>query len=475
MLHHSNSRNQRNRVSRIKTLLQATLLLGVVLWLLYQVKHSYDKKNEYLEDAEDQLAHNDRSMFEGRKEKAGSYTGSNMEMVGGNSDVITKPEEGAVGHHSDTFDHNEEKSGETMFKKDSTDLHEDDKRNTERSEAEEGRVNSPDGNTEARSNNSEDETTGHTEDDKHDAESNSDADSKSEVHSTGDDMPQNNHAQEENTGETSGTSHDEVVQGDESVSGDQINASGNGSEGEEGEKKEAVDTQTGSESLRDDAKTETSDGHATGTLPDETGNVPSVHNDNSQNDASESQGDTASATSKSSEHSTSDAVHIETGLEDESASSVTGSGDDKGNSVESNPSNGATAKEKTGTTSGVDEKSAETGTSNEASYSKEANSDKGSAATEATNDQAANTESGNAQGDSASGAVNGSSEEMKPADNQSDAATEASNNSEQVDTKIETITSTNDEHRESQGSDGNSGSNNLNGSGPEQTGKTETQ
>jgi hypothetical protein len=125
------------------------------------VKHSFDKKNEYLDDAEDQLAHNDRSMFQGRKEKAGSY------MVGDNSDVTTKPEEGAVDHHSDTFDHNEN-TGETVFDKDSTNLHEDFKRNTERSEAEEGQVNSAYGNSEANSNNNEDETTGHAEEGKHD-------------------------------------------------------------------------------------------------------------------------------------------------------------------------------------------------------------------------------------------------------------------------------------------------------------------
>ncbi|RCV21958.1 hypothetical protein SETIT_4G181200v2 [Setaria italica] len=222
MLHHSNSRNQRNRGSRIKTLLQATLLVGVIFWLLYQVKHSYYKKNEYLDDAEDQLAHNDRSMFQGRKEKAGSYSDSNVEVVG-------KPEEGSVDHNSDTSDHNGEKSGETVFDKDSSDLHEDDKRNTESSEAEEGQVNSADGNAEAHSNNSEDETTGHAEENKHDTESNSDTEGKSEVHSTGDDMSQNNQAQEESTGETSGTSHDEVVQGDESTG-----ASGNGSDGGRG-------------------------------------------------------------------------------------------------------------------------------------------------------------------------------------------------------------------------------------------------
>ncbi|AQL04043.1 RPGR ORF15 isoform [Zea mays] len=321
MLHHSNSRNQRNRGSRIKTLLQATLLSGVVFWLLYQVKHSYDKKNEYLDDAEDQLTHNDRSIFQARKQKAGSYSDSNVQMVVDNSDVTTKPEEGDVDHHSDTFDHNE-KTVETVFDKDSTNLHEDDKRNTESSEAE-GQVNSGDSNTEANNNKNEDETTSLVEGRKHDTESNSAAESKSEVNSTGDELSQNNHAQEENTREASGMSHDEVAHGDESTS-----ASGtwNGSDGE-GEKKEAVDTQTGSETLPDDAKTEATDDRGTNSLSDETGNIPSVHTDNSQNDASENQGDATSTTSDSSEHGISEAVHIETGLEHGSAttSSVTGS------------------------------------------------------------------------------------------------------------------------------------------------------
>ncbi|CAD6336583.1 unnamed protein product [Miscanthus lutarioriparius] len=395
----------------------------------YHVKHSFDKKNEYLDDAEDQLAHSDRSMFQGRKEKAGSY------MVGDNSDVTTKPEEGAVDHHSDTFDRNEN-TGETVFDKYSTNLHEDDKRNTERSEAEEGQVNSADGNTEANNNNNEDETTGHAEEGKHDTESNSAAESKSEVNSTGDDMSQNNHAQEENTGVVSGTSHDEVVQGDESTS---TSGSGNGS-------------------LPDDAKAEATDDHATGSLPNETGNIPSVHTDNSQNDASENQGDATSTTSDSSEHGTGEAVHIETGLEDESAtaSSGTGSGDDKGNSSDS-----TSAEENTETASGDDEKGTEMGTATEASYSKEENSENSSVSTEAEN----------SQGDSSSG-VNGSSEETS---NKGDGATETSNNGEQVDPKIETSTSTNDEHNESQGAAGSSGSNDSNGNGPEQTGKTESQ
>ncbi|CAL5042367.1 unnamed protein product [Urochloa decumbens] len=440
MLHHSNSRNQRNRGSRIKTLLQATLLVGVIFWLLYQVKHSFDKKNEYLEDAEGQLAHNDRSMFQGRKEKAGSYSDNTVEVVG-------KPEEGVVDHHLDTFDHNE-KGGETVFDKDSTDLHEDDKRNTERSEAEEGQVNSADGNTEAHSNNSDDETTGHVEENKHDTESNPDAEGKSEVHSTGDDMSQNNQEQEENIGDKSETSHDEVVQGDESTG-----ASSNGSDGEEVEKKKAMDTQTGPESLPDDAKTETSDDHGTASLPDETGNIPSVHTDNSQNDASESQGEAASTTSGSSEQGNGEAVHIETGLEDESAtaSSGTGSGDDKGNSSDS-----TSAEEKTGTASDDDAKGAEASNSENS----------------AITDQATNTEAENSQGDSSGERMNGSSEVMS---NKSNGATETSGNGGQVDPKIEISTSTNVEHNISQGGDGGSGTNDSNGSGPEQTGKTESQ
>ncbi|KAJ1259532.1 hypothetical protein BS78_10G163600 [Paspalum vaginatum] len=444
MLHHSNSRNQRNRGSRIKTLLQATLLLGVVLWLLYQVKHSYDKKNEYLDDAEDQLAHNDRSMFQGRKEKAGTYRDNNKEMVGDSSGVITKPEESAA-DRSYTFGRNDDKSGEPVFDKDSTDLHEDDKRNAERSEAEEGQGNNAGGNTEAHSNINEDETTGHAEEDKHDTESNSDVESKGEVSSIEDGISQNNPAQE-NNGKTSGMSHDGVLQGDEST-----NASGNGSDGE-GEKNGTVDAQGASE---------TTDDHATGSLPDETGNIPSEHTDNSQNDASENQGDTASTTSDSSEQGIGEAVHIETGLEDESATASSGtgsgSGDDKGNSSDS-----TSAEEKTQTESGDDGKGTETGTSNEVS-----NSENSSAGT----DQVSNTETEITQGDASGEGLNGSSEEMS----NKGGATEASDTGGQVEAKIETSTSTSDEHNESQGGDGSSGSNDSNGSGHEQTGKTESQ
>jgi hypothetical protein len=228
-------------------------------------------------------------------------------------------------------------------------------------------------------------------------------------------VTQNNQAQGENTDETDGTSHDEVAaQGDESNNADQANASGSGSDGAGGEKKEEMNTQTRSESLLGDAKAETNDGHGTGSLPDETGNVPSVHTDKSQNDSSENQGNAASTTSDSSENSITEAVNIETGLEAVAATttSETATNDDKGNFVE--------------TASGGDEKGAETGTSNEAKSE-----------TEAANAQPANVEAGNSQGDSFGDIVTDSSEEVKPVDNKS-GGTEISNNSEQVDTKIET-------------------------------------
>lgn len=44
MLRQSSSRNQRNKVLRVKHVLQMSLLVAVCFWLLYQLKHSYDKK-----------------------------------------------------------------------------------------------------------------------------------------------------------------------------------------------------------------------------------------------------------------------------------------------------------------------------------------------------------------------------------------------------------------------------------------------
>ncbi|XP_047074046.1 dentin sialophosphoprotein-like [Lolium rigidum] len=445
MLHHSNSRHQRNRGSKIKTLLKVTLLLGVAVWLVYQVKHSYDKKTEYLNATENQLSHDDRSMFQGRKERVGGYGVGDVDKAIEDIDVISNKDE--------------EKSGETVFEKDNTDSHDDDAGNAERSEAEEEQASRADGNAEAHG------TDSHSAAVKLDAESNSsDGETKSEVHSVEDDVPQNKDGQEGTAGEeVNGTTHEEKEQSDS----DQINASSNGSDGEQAEKKEEVESQADSGSLSDDTKAGTSDEHSTETLPDETGNIPAVHTENPQNGASENPGD-----------SSSEAVHVEIGSEHEGAkaSSGTASGDaEKGNSVESNPSDGIFVEEKAETASGGDEKGAETGTANEASGVKEANPEEGNAATEVRTDQAASTQTENPQEASAAEGTNGSVEEIKPVENQVDGATKASSNGDQEDIKIETNTSTNNEHSEHQSVDASSGSTGSSDSGPEQTGKTETQ
>ncbi|CBI25108.3 unnamed protein product, partial [Vitis vinifera] len=47
----SPSRNQRSKGFKVKHILQICLLLAVCFWLIYQVKHSHDKKKEF--DAND--------------------------------------------------------------------------------------------------------------------------------------------------------------------------------------------------------------------------------------------------------------------------------------------------------------------------------------------------------------------------------------------------------------------------------------
>lgn len=413
------------------------------------MKHSYDKRNEYLNATENQLSHDDRSMFQGRKEKVGSYGVGDVDKAVENIDVIGNQEE--------------EKSGETVFEKDNTDSHDDDAGNTERSEAEE-QASRADGNTEAHGND-EDEATGNSAAFKLDAESNSsDAESKSEVHSIEDDVPQNKDAQEEIAGEVNGTPHEEKEQSDGSSNSDPINASSNGSDGEQAEKKEELGSQPDSEFFSDDTKAGTGDEHSAETLPDETGNIPAVHNENPQNGAGENLGD---------EHSNSEAVNIEVGSEHEGArtSSGTSSGDaEKGNSVESNPSDGILVEEKAETASGGDEKGAEMGTANEASGAKESNPEEGNAATEVRTDQAANTQTENSQEASAAERANGSLEETKPVENQIDGATKASSNGNQDDIKIEINTSANDEHNEHESVDVSSGSSGSHDTGSEQTG-----
>ncbi|OIW12842.1 hypothetical protein TanjilG_24775 [Lupinus angustifolius] len=44
------SRNQRSKGIKVKHVIQIILLLGVCLWLIYQVKHNHDKKKEFDEN-----------------------------------------------------------------------------------------------------------------------------------------------------------------------------------------------------------------------------------------------------------------------------------------------------------------------------------------------------------------------------------------------------------------------------------------
>ncbi|PQQ10772.1 neurofilament medium polypeptide [Prunus yedoensis var. nudiflora] len=44
MLKQSPSRNQRSKGFKVKHALQMFLLLAICIWLLYQLKHSHDKK-----------------------------------------------------------------------------------------------------------------------------------------------------------------------------------------------------------------------------------------------------------------------------------------------------------------------------------------------------------------------------------------------------------------------------------------------
>ncbi|KAH1164495.1 hypothetical protein AAZX31_01G226200 [Glycine max] len=50
MIKQSSSRNNRSKGIKVKHVLQIILLLGVCFWLIYQVKHSHDKKKEFHEN-----------------------------------------------------------------------------------------------------------------------------------------------------------------------------------------------------------------------------------------------------------------------------------------------------------------------------------------------------------------------------------------------------------------------------------------
>ncbi|CAN6309531.1 unnamed protein product [Urochloa humidicola] len=72
MLRQSSSRNHRSRGLKLKKALQITLLILVSVWLIYQVKHSYEKKVAYSEDEGNDLHKDDKGQGEeirlGRKD-----------------------------------------------------------------------------------------------------------------------------------------------------------------------------------------------------------------------------------------------------------------------------------------------------------------------------------------------------------------------------------------------------------------------
>ncbi|CAN6281575.1 unnamed protein product [Urochloa humidicola] len=72
MLRQSSSRNHRSRGLKLKKALQITLLILVSVWLMYQVKHSYEKKVAYSEDEGNDLHKDDKDQGEeirlGRKD-----------------------------------------------------------------------------------------------------------------------------------------------------------------------------------------------------------------------------------------------------------------------------------------------------------------------------------------------------------------------------------------------------------------------
>ncbi|GAA0181377.1 hypothetical protein LIER_42277 [Lithospermum erythrorhizon] len=56
MYKHSPSRNQRSKGIKVKHVLQVCLLVAVCFWLIYQVKHSHDKKREFDDNVQNSLA-----------------------------------------------------------------------------------------------------------------------------------------------------------------------------------------------------------------------------------------------------------------------------------------------------------------------------------------------------------------------------------------------------------------------------------
>ncbi|KAL6545870.1 hypothetical protein OROGR_009744 [Orobanche gracilis] len=67
MYRQSPSRNQRSKGIKVKYVLQICLLLAVCFWLIYQVKHSHDKKKEFEESEAEASLKRDKAVKLGRK------------------------------------------------------------------------------------------------------------------------------------------------------------------------------------------------------------------------------------------------------------------------------------------------------------------------------------------------------------------------------------------------------------------------
>lgn len=87
------------------------MLLAIAVWLLYQIKHSYDKKTEYARTDDKKLSKGDGDVFLGRKGKAGSENVIIIDMHEGNFDESIETKE-ARGGQADAVDwQTEEKVG----------------------------------------------------------------------------------------------------------------------------------------------------------------------------------------------------------------------------------------------------------------------------------------------------------------------------------------------------------------------------
>lgn len=110
MFHQTTSR--RGKSSKGKNLFQGTVLFAVVVWLLYQTKHSYDRKNGYVETDVSKLSKGGTEVRFGRKVDPGSGSGISIDPHGNNSDGAT--DTGEAGVDQDVFDHSFEEKAEDV-------------------------------------------------------------------------------------------------------------------------------------------------------------------------------------------------------------------------------------------------------------------------------------------------------------------------------------------------------------------------